>query len=312
MSEQVDGHQRALERVYAGRMAQRDGYYEVPSAIFIEKVTGDMPDLPAVAFFRFAQNGKPEQIREPNEPLSPIALLIQPTLWVRKEDVAAIRAFAESKILAASDSTDSGNTPALPLQDRMAVLRRSAILVCEDLFNDPSPENIDKSVKMVSTFVYSIMKEPNAYLFLSALSNHDPYTLRHSVGTSVHCIILGRKLGITDEKELTELGTAGLLHDIGKTRVKREIINKNSPLDEDEWDEMKGHVTAGFDIVKDNPLISDRAKNAILEHHEARNATGNPPGKKSAETDLFSRFVGIGDAFKVLTTDRGYSKPRTP
>jgi HD-GYP domain-containing protein (c-di-GMP phosphodiesterase class II) len=156
------------------------------------------------------------------------------------------------------------------------------------------------------------MKEPKSYLLLSQLSGHDAYTLRHSVGTSIHCIILAKKSGITQEHELNEIGLAGLLHDIGKTKVKREIINKNGPLDELEWEEMRQHAQAGYDIVKDNPLISDRIKCAIWEHHEDRNGTGYPQKKKLADTDLFSRIVSVCDIFNALTTDRTYSKAKSP
>jgi putative nucleotidyltransferase with HDIG domain len=156
------------------------------------------------------------------------------------------------------------------------------------------------------------MKDPKSYLHLSKLSDHDPYTLRHSVGTAVNSIILAKKLGVLDEKELVDVGMAGLLHDIGKVKVSKDIINKNGPLDELEWEEMRNHAEAGWEIVKDDPSLSERTKRAVREHHEDRNGTGYPQGLKQSETDLFSRIVCICDVFNALTTDRTYSKARTP
>jgi len=156
------------------------------------------------------------------------------------------------------------------------------------------------------------MKDPKAYLLLSKLSDHDPYTLRHSVGTSVHSIILAKKLGIADEATLNEVGIAGLLHDIGKTQVKREIINKEGPLNELEWEEMRTHPMAGYNIIKDHPGLSDRVKRAVLEHHEDRDGTGYPNKVPLEQTNLFSRIVCISDIFNALTTDRSYSKAKTP
>ena len=307
---QPDSHQRALELVYAGRTAKRDGYCEIPTNVFVDKIDVDMPDLPPVAFYKFNGN-VPEQIRAPDQPYSPLALSLHPTIWIREEEMPVVRAFAEHLILG-NHGVSPDEEPKLPMEKRMETLRRSAILVTEDLFAHPTPENINKSVKMVGSFVYVIMKDPKAYSFLSKLSSHDPYTLQHSVGTSVHCIILGRKVGILNEGELTELGMAGLLHDIGKTKVKKEIINKNGPLDELEWEEMRAHSTEGYDLVKDNQALSDRTKRAILEHHEDKNGTGYPGGKKIADVDIFSRIVCLCDIFNALTTDRSYSKARSP
>ena len=73
---------------------------------------------------------------------------------------------------------------------------------------------------------------------------------------------------MTTPQELLDAGTAGLLHDVGKTRVANEILNKHGPLTDDEWREIKRHPAAGFEIVKDNPNVSERAKRVILEHHE--------------------------------------------
>jgi HD-GYP domain-containing protein (c-di-GMP phosphodiesterase class II) len=192
------------------------------------------------------------------------------------------------------------------------MMRRSALMVCEDLFENPSKENITRSTKVVGSFVYLLMKEPQSYLLLSKLSSHDPYTLQHSVGAAVGSIILGRKIGMSNEKELLDLGLAGLLHDIGKVKVKKEIINKNGPLDEIEWEEMRQHSNEGYLLLKDHPEISERTKRAVLEHHEDKSGTGYPRGIKSAETDIFSRIVCITDIFNALTTDRTYSKARTP
>jgi HD-GYP domain-containing protein (c-di-GMP phosphodiesterase class II) len=313
---QPNAHQRALELVYAGRTTKKNGFCEVPTTVFVDKIDVDMPELPSVGFYRF-QGEKAEQIRAPDQPYSPLALSLHASVWIREDEMGAVRAFAEHLILGGNPSGASPKTagtpqPTLPTEKRMETLRKAAMLVVEDLFESPTPENIQKSTKMVGSFVYVIMKDPKAYSLLAKLSSHDPYTLQHSVGTSVHCIILGKKIGITNEQELTELGMAGLLHDIGKTKVKKEIINKNGPLDELEWEEMRTHSTQGYEIIKGVAELSDRTKRAVLEHHEDKTGTGYPAGKKLPEVDIFSRIVCLCDVFNALTTDRTYSKARTP
>lgn len=182
----------------------------------------------------------------------------------------------------------------------------------EDIFNHPSEENIKKGTRVVSNFVYLLMREPQSFPLLSRLSHHDPYTLQHSVGTAVNSIILARKIGMQDEEELQEVGIAGLLHDIGKIRVDRNIINKPGKLDEDEWEEMKRHSEFGFEILKDNPDISMRSKKAVLYHHEDKNGQGYPHQIPWNQVDIMAKIVAISDTYNALTTDRTYSKAREP
>jgi putative nucleotidyltransferase with HDIG domain len=321
-------HDQALEAVYADRLAHHGDYVEVPTSLFFEKVDVNMAPLPPVAFFELGSGGKADCVRQADQPYSPLALSARDTVWVHTRDLQTIRRYAENAILSAAaapagsadssgdshSSTGAGEPPqpSLPAEKRVEILRRSAMLVVQDLFEDPSPENIKKSTKVVSSFVYVLMRDPKAYLLLTRLSSHDPYTLQHSVGVSVNSIILARKVGISVEKELQEIGLGGLLHDVGKVKVKKEIINKNGPLDELEWEEMRQHSLAGFEIVKDNPEIPEVSKRAILEHHEDKNGTGYPHGLRGDQTAIASRIVCLADIFNALTTNRSYSKARTP
>ncbi len=300
-----------LAKVMSGKLNRRDGYVEVPTEIFVEKVDIKMPPIPAVIFYKFSSNEpgqKPAPIPKHSANYSPLALSQHETVWIEENDLPVIENFAKALILAPSANSGSDNN----LEARMETLRASALMVVDDIMENPSPENIEKGSKVVSSFVYVLMKDPKAYLFLAKLSSHDPYTLQHSVGTAVNCIILARKIGITQEADLVEAGLAGLLHDVGKVKVKKEIINKKGPLDEIEWEEMRQHSLEGYEIVKNNPMLTDRTKRAILEHHEDKNGTGYPLAMKFEEVHLFSKIVAICDVFNALTTNRSYSKAMSP
>jgi HD-GYP domain-containing protein (c-di-GMP phosphodiesterase class II) len=298
-------HQEALEKVNAGRLNFKDGYTEIPTSVFVDKIDVNMPALPAITFFQL-KNNQFEVLRQGDQAYSPLALTLHETVWIKDGDFLVVKGYAENLLI----NPNLGSS--LPVEKRMETLRKSAMLVVEDLFDKPSEENINRSIKVVSSFVYVIMKDPKAYLLLTKLSSHDPYTLQHSVGCAVNSIILARKKGIQSEQDLMDVGMGGLLHDLGKVKVKKEIINKNGPLDDLEWEEMRQHPQEGFAIVKDNPNISDLSKRAILEHHEDRNGTGYPFGIKGNDTHLFSKIVCIADVFNALTTNRTYAKARTP
>ena len=298
-------YQQSLAHVMAGKLERRNGFIEIPTEIFVAKVDVNMPSIPPILFYRFnGDEQTPQPIAKHSEVYSPLALSRFPMVWIEEKNLGLIEDY--TRALMVNPNSNSG------YETRMESLRKSALLVVDDLMENPTPENIQKSGKVVSNFVYVLMKDPKAYLFLAKLSSHDPYTLQHSVGTAVNCIILAKKIGITDEAELNEVGLAGLLHDVGKVKVKKEIINKNGPLDEDEWEEMRQHSLAGYEIVKNNPTLSERTKKAILEHHEDKNGTGYPLALKYSEVDLFSKIVAICDVFNALTTNRSYSKALSP
>jgi len=299
-------YQDTIEKIYAERLTSfGEDHYSIPTVIFVGKVDLKMAPLPKIDLF-IEENGSAKILKKADQVYSPLALSKHASILIKKSDFPKIKQYVESLIIGSSQGSN------MPQQKRMESLRRSAILIVEDLFKDPTPEKIVKSQRIVGSFVYVLMREPEAYLLLSRLSSHDPYTLQHSVGASVNAIILGRKLGIDNEADLQELGLGGLLHDIGKTKISPEIINKKGPLDEDEWEIMRKHSFYGWEIIKDMPEIPERTKLAVLEHHEDKNGTGYPHHKPWKDVGLYSRIVAISDIFNALTTDRSYSNARPP
>jgi HD-GYP domain-containing protein (c-di-GMP phosphodiesterase class II) len=301
----TQGHDLALQAIYADRLPKQGEFAQLPVSVFIEKVDVNMAPLPPIALHAM-RNGKIEQIKGADQAFSPLALSLHEHVWVHEKDLPQLKRYAESLILSGTSGTP------LPVDRRMEVLRQSAMMVVDDLFQNPTPQNIDRSSKVVSSFVHVLMKEPKAYMHLAKLSSHDPYTLQHSVGAAVNSIILGRKIGMKDEKDLHDLGLGGLLHDIGKVKVRKEIINKNGPLDELEWEEMRQHAGEGYELIKANPTLDERTKRAVLEHHEDRNGTGYPSRKKFDEVHQFAKIVSIADVYNALTTNRSYSTAKTP
>ncbi len=260
-------------------------------------------DLPPIDLFERKAPGSFELLKAGAEPYSILALNSFPEIWIHEKDIRTLRVHVEAVFVRGSSLLQE-----LSHDERARLVRATAIQVVDDLFDAPTPENIARGTKVVGSMVYTLMKDPKAYFLLNRLSAHDPYTLQHSVGTAVNSIILARRMGMTTEEQLNEAGIAGLLHDLGKVKVKKEIINKTGPLDEFEWEEMRQHSLEGYEIVKNDPNVPELAKLAILEHHEDKNGTGYPHGKKTSELHLLSRIVCISDIFNALTTNRTYSQ----
>ena len=269
------------------------------------------PDVvPAVSFF--VKRGKRFRIfRDAKETFaaSEIQSLLDAgieKIYLNRTDAGAIRQYLEVFL------QNSENNEIVPMEAQVGLMRSAAVRMTEELFDNPSPENIRKGMKVVSGFVNLLVRDPKAFYYLIRLSSHDHYTFQHSVGVGLNSIALGKKLKFFTNEDLAELGIAGLLHDIGKTKVNPGIINKAGPLDKNEWEEMRQHSTWGWELVKDNKDVGQRAKLAILHHHEENAGGGYPHGLMDNQISVFAKIVTIGDIFNALTTDRTYSKAKTP
>lgn len=140
-----------------------------------------------------------------------------------------------------------------------------------------------------------------------AVEAKDTYTQGHTERVSNLSLALGKKMGLS-HKEMTALSYGGIMHDIGKIGVPNEILNKNGPLDNDEWNIMQQHPDMGYKIGLPLEKSLGLALQVIRSHHEKMDGSGYPDGLKGDEVPMAARIVGIVDIYDALTTDRPYRK----
>lgn len=132
----------------------------------------------------------------------------------------------------------------------------------------------------------------------------DTYTRGHSDRVSAYCVIIGKKLGLSNE-DLEILKIGGLLHDIGKIGIPDKILLKEGKLTNEEYEEIKKHPHIGAHILE-NSGIFENVISIILHHHEKYDGTGYPDNLKGEEIPFFARIVAIADAFDAMTSKRIY------
>ncbi len=174
----------------------------------------------------------------------------------------------------------------------------------------PDPTRIDfrRAKRVVQNMVDTINQEDFVLLALASIKNYDEYTFNHSANVAIYSIALGQRLGL-DRHALADLGMSGLFHDLGKTRVPKEILNKSTVLDREEWETMKSHPVRGAEILLQSRKISDGVIRNILvafEHHLNVDLGGYPPLTDRRDLSLFSKIVAIADCYDALTTPRVY------
>jgi putative nucleotidyltransferase with HDIG domain len=131
-------------------------------------------------------------------------------------------------------------------------------------------------------------------------------THTHAINTAVYGIVLSRFMQFGSTDAIRDVARGGLLHDIGKNRVPRVVLDKASTLDASEWQVMRTHVKAGHDMIVRALGYPPSYAHIIAEHHERCDGSGYPAGRLESGIALDSQLVGIVDAFDALTSKRPY------
>lgn len=171
--------------------------------------------------------------------------------------------------------------------------------------------NIDDCIFIANNIVEEIRESESMVVETINLSSYDNYTYSHSVNVDILSVILGVACGLRDD-DLRKLSQAALLHDVGKTCVPIEIINKPGRLTEEEFAEVKNHPRYGYNMLRDNYEVSSVARNAILSHHENEDGSGYPRGLTSEKIHLFAKIIHVADVYDALTTKRSYKEAMNP
>ncbi len=158
----------------------------------------------------------------------------------------------------------------------------------------------------VTQCVESIMRNPNAMMFMSQLKKQDDYTAEHCLNVAVLAIAFGRHLQFIEE-ELHNLGMCALLHDFGKIRIPNEILNKPSRLTNEEMRVMQQHTVHGRNLLASQKGIYHGVVDVAYSHHERIDGTGYPRKLPASGISEFSRIVSIVDAYDAMTSDRVYA-----
>lgn len=183
--------------------------------------------------------------------------------------------------------------------------------IMEDVFNDPrSGVYVERVKDWVSNTIDIIIREKSASAIIKMLS-YDYYTYTHSVNVSVLGLLFSRYLNMKCE-DMNALGVGLLLHDIGKTQVSSQIINKKGKLTDEEFREMKTHVASGTEILFHVGGIEDVAFFPVMQHHERMNGMGYPNGLQGNAIHEYGKIAAIMDVYDALTTRRSYSDARNP
>lgn len=196
--------------------------------------------------------------------------------------------------------------------EKAQVVYQVAKNIMLDVFSDPrSGIHVYRAKNLVEATIDMIITNKNASLAIINILSFDYYTYSHSVNVAILGLLFSKYLGIKFE-ELNVLGTGLLFHDIGKTQIESEIINKKEKLNEKEFTRIKMHVELGANILTKVRDIDDVSLFPVRQHHEKCNGKGYPNRLQGDDIHKFGKIASIIDVYDALTTRRSYADAKKP
>ncbi len=171
--------------------------------------------------------------------------------------------------------------------------------------------SLNKTIEIANS-VYS-RKNDNREIIncVTQIRKVDEYTYYHCVNVSLLSMLIGKWMKLASD-DIYMLVQAGLLHDIGKSLISADILNKPGKLTDEEFLMMKKHSEYGYYLVKGLKGIDERVSEAVYYHHEREDGSGYPLGLPGAEISQFAKILGVADTFDAMTANRTFKLKKSP
>ncbi len=201
-------------------------------------------------------------------------------------------------------------------------LRKEASDTIKSIFAEVKQDGIknrsfifEKQGTQLTSIVEKIMNEIlNRKETLSLLANifiTDDYIFQHSLNVTIYSLAIGTELNLT-KKELSEIGTGAMLHDIGKIFLDQDILQKPGKLTDEEFEMIKQHTKLGFDFLRKQMDLPSVIAHCAYQHHERLDGTGYPRELVGDAIHKYAKLIGIADVFDAVTSNRVYRDAMLP
>ncbi|WP_066890832.1 HD-GYP domain-containing protein [Clostridium nigeriense] len=165
--------------------------------------------------------------------------------------------------------------------------------------------------KYAKTLLNFLKVDNNIFKNIILRGSGEDCIYRHSVNVASLSYLLGKWAGL-EENKLHSLVYASILHDFGKTKISKKIINKTKPLTEEEYNIIKEHPVITYNEIKDIPFISHSVLYGVLMHHERCDGSGYPLKLIGNQIHEFAKIIAITDTFDAINSNRIYKKRKKP
>jgi len=173
------------------------------------------------------------------------------------------------------------------------------------------PIRLKQVQNLVGLLLEHLSHDPAPLLMLTSLKSHSDYTFTHIVNVTI--LTLAEIQAISDDTEVVrEYGIAALMHDMGKMRIPKEILDKREPLSEAEFEVIRRHPVDTLHILRETPGVGDLALIVGFEHHRRYDQTGYPAVKRPLPQHFATRVCTLADAYDAMRSNRSYQREKPP
>jgi HD-GYP domain-containing protein (c-di-GMP phosphodiesterase class II) len=163
----------------------------------------------------------------------------------------------------------------------------------------------------IEPMVESVLRNPDAMIWLSRMKKYNSYMYHHSVGSAIWGIAFGRHLGL-DKAALQEIGLGCMLFDVGKTKLPHALLIKPDKLTDNEWHVMRNHVDYSVNLLEGGAGVTERILSMVRSHHERFDGSGYPDKLQGNQIPTFAKIAAMADSYDAITSPRPYSRMRSP
>jgi HD-GYP domain-containing protein (c-di-GMP phosphodiesterase class II) len=229
------------------------------------------------------------------------------TLWLKGDERRRYEQYVERHL-----ETLLGN-PKIATSRKVELLQSAAQTTLEAVMVDPRhTDAVPRTRRVAQQTVQLIVRDRDAMGHMAALMARDYDTVRHSMNVSVFATGLAAAAGVTNPSDLRDIALGGLLHDIGKSELPRELIVKPGAYTEEEMTLMRTHVARGEHILQADGRMGSLGMVVVSQHHERLTGNGYPRGLDAQHIHLFGRIAAIADVYDAMTSDRSYQRAMKP
>ena len=202
----------------------------------------------------------------------------------------------------------------LPIEVRTKIFYEAANVVMQNVFDRKLPSalrarHFDRIAEVVKSSI-KFLAADNSLSSVAPFISHDYKTYTHCMQVFIYSVALFQTYHMGNN-EIFEFGLGALLHDVGKAKIPKRILNKRGPLTQAEREIIKEHPVHGVSMCAHLPMTQNTI-NCILFHHEAMDGSGYPSGIGGDNVPMAVRVISLADIYDALTTNRPYAEAMQP
>lgn len=198
-------------------------------------------------------------------------------------------------------------------QKRSEVVYTHSREMISRLLDSPTAKNLRASKKVIGSIGDLVLSDDAVASNMLQITRHDFHTYTHSVNVGVMGLMLAKALlGKSDAHDMHALAAGFFLHDLGKVKLRQDLINKPGQLTEEERRHVNTHPYKGYKLLKDAGEMNEEARVIILQHHERVDGSGYPKQLGARQIHIYAKICAIADVYDALTAERSYKKGLRP